>query len=157
MLDRFRTLFSAPSPRASRAEDGKRMAAAALMVEAATLDGKVDAKERATIRDLLQRHFTISETEAATLLAEAETTQATANHLLRFTRTIKDTYSPDERVAIIEMLWEVVYADGVVHPYEANLLRRVSGLLYVADLEQGLARKRVLARLGLGDPANSPA
>ena len=47
------------------------------------------------------------------------------------------------------MLWEVVYADGELHDYEASLLRRIAGLLYVPDRESGEARKRVLARLGV--------
>jgi uncharacterized tellurite resistance protein B-like protein len=47
------------------------------------------------------------------------------------------------------MLWEVAYADGTLHDYEASLLRRITGLLYVSDRESGEARKRVLARLGL--------
>ena len=49
------------------------------------------------------------------------------------------------------MLWEVVYADGIAHAYEANLLRRIGGLLYAPDRDQGAARKRVLARLGIAD------
>ena len=55
----------------------------------------------------------------------------------------------EERVKIIEMLWEVAYADGVVHHYEANLIRRINGLLYVSDRDSGAARKRVAARLGI--------
>jgi uncharacterized tellurite resistance protein B-like protein len=50
-------------------------------------------------------------------------------------------------VDLIEMVWEVAYADGELHDYEANLLRRLGGLLYVSDRERGEARKRVLARL----------
>ena len=69
-----------------------------------------------------------------------------------FTRVIKDRYSPEERVELVEMAWEVVYADGELHDYEANLLRRLGGLLYVSDKERGDARKRVLARLQLTDP-----
>jgi uncharacterized tellurite resistance protein B-like protein len=48
------------------------------------------------------------------------------------------------------MLWEVAYADGVVHPYESNLVRRVAGLLYVTDHDSGAARKRVVERLRTG-------
>jgi uncharacterized tellurite resistance protein B-like protein len=66
-----------------------------------------------------------------------------------FTSAIKDGLDHAERVQLIEMLWEVVYADGQLHDYEASLLRRVSGLLYVSDRESGEARKRVLARLGV--------
>ena len=56
---------------------------------------------------------------------------------------------PEERVGILELLWEVVYADGTLHDYEASLLRRVAGLLYVSDRESGEARLRVMERLGI--------
>lgn len=127
----------------------KQLAAAALMVEAARMDSHFDDTERATIARLLQRRFGLSPTETQTLIDEAARAQDDANQLLRFTRTIKDNFDEDERVALIEMLWEVVYADGVLDDFEANLLRRVGGLLYVSDRDRGLARKRVLKRLGL--------
>ena len=100
---------------------------------------------------LVQRHFGLDEAEAATLLAEAEQAQTEANHLLRFTRSVKDGWPLEERARVVEMLWEVAYADGVLHAYEANLLRRASGLLYVSDRESGAARKRAMARLGIPD------
>ena len=59
---------------------------------------------------------------------------------------MKDGFSHDERVRMIEMLWEVVLADDEIHDHEANLLRRVAGLIYVSDRESGDARKRVLDR-----------
>ncbi len=64
---------------------------------------------------------------------------------------INESFAPAERVTVIEMLWEVAYADGILHDYEANLVRRVGGLLFVPDHDTGEARKRVLARLGLSD------
>jgi uncharacterized tellurite resistance protein B-like protein len=72
--------------------------------------------------------------------------------ILRFTRAIKDRYSYAERVALIEMLWDVVYADGVSDALEAQLMRRIGGLLYVSDHDRGEARQRVLARRERGDP-----
>ena len=65
-----------------------------------------------------------------------------------FTKTIRDNFTHDERVMMLELLWEVAYADGVLHDYEASLLRQVTGLLYVTDQESGAARKRALERLG---------
>ena len=151
MLDRIRSLFIDPAPTKDRREYDRNLAAAALLVEAALLDGNFADKERGAILSILQRNFTLSMGDAEALVAEAEKAQAEANHLVRFTRAIKDAYGPDERAAMLEMLWEVAYADGVLHHYEANLLRRISGLLYVSDREAGAARKRVLARLGLDD------
>jgi uncharacterized tellurite resistance protein B-like protein len=119
------------------------------MVEAATMDSTFDAKERSRITDLVQDRFALSAEEADALVAAAERTAAESVELQGFTRAIKDGFDDAERVQLIEMLWEVVYADGELHDYESSLLRRVTGLLYVSDRDSGEARKRVLARLGL--------
>jgi len=125
-----------------------RVAVAALMVEAATLDGTFDADERARVLALLSRRFQLSETQARALLAEAEKVQDRAAGLEGLTRIVKNALDHDQRVEVLEMLWEVVYADGRLHDYEANLLRRLAGLVYVSDQEAGAARKRTLARMG---------
>ncbi len=81
------------------------------------------------------------------LVEAAELAAEDATHLLRFTRVIKDNFTESERVELIEMIWEVVYADGVLHDYEDSLLRRIAGLIYVSDRDRGEARKRALARI----------
>jgi len=129
----------------------KHLASAALMVEAATLDGEFDEAERAAILALLQRAFELSAEDAESLINEAIAHHADATHLLRFTRAVKDHFDEDERIELIEMMWNVVYADGVLHDYEANLMRRIAGLIYVSDRESGDARKRVATALGLAD------
>jgi uncharacterized tellurite resistance protein B-like protein len=65
-----------------------------------------------------------------------------------FTRDLKDRFSLDERVELMEMLWEIAYVDGVLHDLEATLMRRLAGLLYVSDRQSGEARKRAMERLG---------
>ena len=55
--------------------------------------------------------------------------------------------SHEERGQILEMMWQVVYADGVLDPHEDALLRRIAGLIHVSDQERGLARQRALAKL----------
>jgi uncharacterized tellurite resistance protein B-like protein len=72
-----------------------------------------------------------------------------ANRVYAATRLIRDAFSDAERIDMMEMLWEVAYADGELHDYEANLVRRVAGLLYVRDRDSGIARKRVIERMGL--------
>jgi uncharacterized tellurite resistance protein B-like protein len=69
--------------------------------------------------------------------------------LYGLTRTVKDKLDEEGRIELMEALWEVVYADGELHDYEGQLMRRLSGLLYVTDRESGEARKRALAKLGL--------
>ena len=130
-------------------EETKHLAAAVLMVEAATMDGSFDDSEADAISRIAQRHFGLNAEEAVSLLEAARDAQEQSSQLLRFTRAVKEKFPIEERVKIIEMLWEVVYADGVVHHYEANLIRRINGLLYVSDRDSGAARKRVAARLGV--------
>jgi uncharacterized tellurite resistance protein B-like protein len=152
MLDRLKQLFqpvAADRPSGPHGFDELQLAAAALLVEAATMDSDFDAGERARIARLVQDRFALSAEEAAELVGEAEQMAAASVEWHGFTRAIKDGFDHPERIQLIEMLWEVVYADGELHDYEASLLRRVSGLLYVGDRESGEARKRVLARLGL--------
>lgn len=124
-----------------------RVAAAVLMVEAAHLDGTFDEVEDRKIHTILARHFSIPAEEAGELVTIAIAEQEEADHLHRFTSAIKNGFTENERVELIELLWEVVYADGELHAYESNLLRRIGGLIYVSDRERGEARKRVLARI----------
>jgi uncharacterized tellurite resistance protein B-like protein len=151
MLDRLKQLFQPEAfrPSGPHGFDQLQLAAAALMVEAATMDSKFDAGERDRIGQLIQDRFALSAEEATDLVAEAERMAAASVEWHGFTRAIKDGFDHAERVQLIEMMWEVAYADGALHDYEASLMRRMTGLLYVTDRESGEARKRVLARLGL--------
>ncbi len=135
--------------KASHSFEEKQLAAAALMVEAAKLDHSFDEVERERIETLLQNHFALQPDEASALLEAGREASDDSIQWQSFTRAIKDGFDQTERVAIIEMLWEVAYADGELHDYEASLVRRITGLLYVPDRESGEARKRVRARLGL--------
>lgn len=124
-----------------------RRAAAGLMCYAAMLDGSmVDAERRAICRQLTER-FGLDRSDQQTLIEAAEKEAQKATDLFGFTRDLSDALDEDGRVGVIEMLWEVVLADGTVTDLEANLIRRVSGLLYVSDPVSGLARQRVVERL----------
>lgn len=150
MLERLLALLGlAPEAAASPDVDPATLAAAVLMLYAAQLDGVLDAAESTTVHELLQRRFHLSEPAAAAMIEDATRQAKEAVDLYTLTRDIKDAVSIEERIGLIEMLWEVVFADGVANDYEANLVRRVSGLLYVSDVESGAARKRVAERLGL--------
>lgn len=153
MFARLKRLLSDPAP--SKASAGqhsfeeKQLAAAALMVEAARLDDDFDTEERARIETLLKNHFALSSAEAGELLSAGEQASSDSIEWHGFTRAIKDGFDAEERVALIEMLWEVAYADGELHDYEASLIRRITGLLYVSDRDSGEARKRVRTRLDI--------
>ncbi|MBB4266705.1 TerB family tellurite resistance protein [Roseospira visakhapatnamensis] len=126
-----------------------QFAVAVLLAEAATMDGAIDDAETKRIRELLVTHFGLSLAEAAQLMGEADAALANRVELYGPSRVLKDALDYPQRIELIEMLWDVVYADGVVHDYEANLMRRLGGLLFVDDQDSGTARKRVLERRGL--------
>ncbi|HET7597320.1 MAG TPA: TerB family tellurite resistance protein [Burkholderiales bacterium] len=156
MLDRFKALFLADADsdlnRPGHAHDELQLAAVALLVEAACADGEFDAVERQCIRTLIETRFGLAPDEAAALIEEATRVVEDSVQILRFTRVIKDRYSYAERVSLMEMLWDVVLADGVSDAFEAQLMRRLGGLLYVSDRDRGEARQRVLARREQGEP-----
>jgi uncharacterized tellurite resistance protein B-like protein len=134
-------------PAAALDQSELNFASAALMVEAAGLDGQIDDGERTQIVSIMVRQFLLDEDAAAALLDDAERDAEDAHDLYSFTSVIRRHFDHDERVAMVGLLWEVCYADGVLHDFEANLLRRLAGLLYVTDQESGEERRRALARL----------
>ena len=149
MLNRIRALFQGGDPGDDR--HSLEAAAAALLVEAARTDNTISAVERERILDVTRRHFHLSEEEAQDLLSAAVFDTEGASPYYRYVTVINAHCPPDKRLWIIEMLWEVVYADGELNDLEANLLRRIGGRLHVPDVDRGAARKRVLERLGLPD------
>lgn len=131
-------------------EDELHDAVAVLLVEAARMDDRFDAAERATVTRLLSEKFALSDEETREVLARAEEAAKRSAQLHPFTRTAVTRMTPESRVRLIEMLWEVAYADGVLDPEEDLLLRRIAGLIYVSHEDRVAARLRVLKRLGRG-------
>lgn len=146
MLNKLKSLFTDASSGAPQGVSEDQLAIAVLLFEAAASDGVIDDSERGRIEALLSNHFGLDEAALKTLCAEALQTQRDAVELSRFTRAIKDHFEFDERIEVIEMLWDIVYADGQVDDYEANLMRRIGGLIYVDDKANGQARKRAEAK-----------
>lgn len=152
MLQRLRALFAEREAAGGAGlrrhkQDELQLAVATLLVEAAQMDGEFSDAERTTLTRLIEDRFQLG--DGAELLAAAETVAEESGEYWSYARVVKNSFEYDERLAIIEMLWEVAYADGVLHDYEASLLRRITGLLYVSDRDSGAARKRVMSRLGL--------
>lgn len=149
-------LLGAPEGAAPRFDD-LQVAVVALLIRAATTDSDFSEDERRAIRSIATDTFGLAPSEIDELVAAAESEEARTLDLHKWAQEIKRGYNEAERINLIEKMWEIVYADGVLDDYEANLLRRVAGLIYVPDRESGEARQRVLARLGSPDrPARPP-
>jgi len=150
MIERIKKLLASRDDVNITADDeALKLASAALLLEAACMDGHADDVEISTIMNLLGGQFDLSAGEAGELVDAGREVLANSVELYGFTRTIKNSFSHEDRVRMIEMLWKVVYADGILHDFEANLVRRICGLIYVSDRESGDARKRVLEHLDM--------
>ncbi len=149
MIDRLKSFLLGPPEEKSQGFDDLQVAVVALLIRAATSDAQFGEEERETIRRIAADSFGLSPQDVSTLVEEAEDEESETLDLHRWAQAIKQAYSEEERIELIEKMWEVVYADGVLDDYEANLLRRVAGLIYVPDRESGQARQRVMARLGI--------
>lgn len=147
MIDRLRQLFGSRADTKSRFTQRQR-AAAALLAEAARADGAIKPRERSTIERALARRFALGPWDAARLAQEGEAAAADSTQIFEFTRVLNRDVPPEDRVALFEMLYEVIYADDAQHDVEASLMRRLGELIYLPDKERGAARLRVLARLG---------
>ena len=142
MFSALKQLLAAPEPPRS----DLRLSVAVLLLEAARQDDVFDAREKATIEKLLAERFELSPEECRALMAQAQAQSAQMVQLHGTTSDIAARMTPEERVHLIEMLWEVAYADGVLDPEEDLLIRRIAGLIYVTDRDRVLARQRVMQR-----------
>ena len=152
MLQRLKAALTAmhkPAVEPAPVAEPARLACAALLARAAWLDGRLEASEEDALLRLMVDRFAIEETEARAVLDEAVDDLDRSNDIYRYTKVLRDAFDEQERIDLMEMLWEVVYADGNLHDFEAQLMRRLAGLLFVDDRDSGLARKRALAKLGL--------
>ena len=124
-----------------------RLAVGVLLVEAAHMDDQFGPHERQLISRLLKKKFELSDGDVDQLISLSESTVARFVQLHPHTRTCFTHMEHDERVHVIEMLWEVAYADGALDPEEDHLIRRVAGLISVDTRERVFARQRVLSRV----------
>jgi uncharacterized tellurite resistance protein B-like protein len=128
-----------PAPEAS-------LAMAALLVRLARTDGSYDAQEVASIDRALVETFGLSPAAAGTLRLQAEALEAEAPDTVRFTRSLKDAVPYDHRIGLVEAMWRVVLSDGTRDKDEESMMRLVSNLLGISDVDSALARQRVGTR-----------
>jgi len=114
-------------------ENQIQLAAAALLFHVVAVDGVVDDAECAMLTGLLARRFDLGPEETRLLVRQAREADAEAIDLYGFTSVLKQRLEVADRERIIEMMWELVYADGTVHEFEDNAVWRVAELLGVSS------------------------
>jgi len=115
---------------------------AALLIHAAKIDENYSEVEKKIIIKAIMNLNKFAYDKAEQILKEAEKKEAESNQIIEFTREIKK-YPMDFRIKIIEIIWKIVYSDGKTDSYEAGLIRRICGLLYISDKDNGIIKKKL--------------
>jgi uncharacterized tellurite resistance protein B-like protein len=154
MLHAFKQFFSdltAGEKDQRRFADGDyRLAAAALLIHAAMIDGAMSDTERNRLVAVLMLRFDLDETAANELVAAATQAEQQAVDLYHFTSLLDRSLDDRGRQQIIEMMWQVALADGRVTEFEDNLIWRAADLLHVPSEARIALRQRVAASQPIG-------
>jgi uncharacterized tellurite resistance protein B-like protein len=156
-LKNFIAEVSGAEPAARRFdEEDYRLAAVALLVHIANVDGNTDLAERRRLMAIIEERFGLDPKAAAELIATAEQSDREAVDFYHFTTVLKRALDDDGRQKIVEMLWDIAYADGVADEFEENTIWRIAELLGVSTRDRVLLRQRVAGRATQAGPLKSP-
>ena len=126
--------------------NNKNVLIIALLIHAAKIDENyTDAEKKIILKTIIDLKK-ISSDEAEKLLKRAEQKEEESNQIVEFTREIKK-YSMEFRLKIIEIIWKIVYSDGTSDNYESNLIRRICGLLYISDKDNGIIKMKIMSSI----------
>ena len=121
----------------------------ALMVEAAAADGQIGDSEMQLIASCVSGQFNLADEEVEQILEDALFEADKRIELHSLISRLRDKSVYEERIGVMEMVWMVVLADGRLDKIEGQLMRRLAGLLFVSDVDSGLAAQKARQRLGL--------
>ncbi len=135
MLKAIRSFFEANITSEGKAEldtDKRQLATAALLIEVASADHRLDASELEQIKTILRQRFSLNDEQLRTLTELAQTEKDESTSLYQFTQLINEYCSPEDKFKLITAMWEVAYADNELDKYEEYLIRKVADLIYVS-------------------------
>ena len=115
-----------------------------LLLEACQIDGETDEVEIEYINKLLINKFNFTESESKENINQAISNTDERVEIFSQIKIILNEMDHKERVDVIEMMWGVILSDGVVDDFEANLMRRMNGLLYISGIESAEAKERAM-------------
>jgi len=133
------------------ADDDYRLAAVALLVHAATIDGDMSQSERDTLHAVVKRRFKLDDALADELIDKATIAEHEAVDLYHFTSLLNRALDEEGRTRVVEMMWEIVYADGRRDELEDNLLWRAADLLGVSQRQRIELGQRIARAAGEPD------
>jgi len=147
LFDKFTGASPDDTPQAH--EHALRISAAVLLMEVMRADPSVDDVQRQAVRAALTRRFALDEQELARLVDEAAAQVKQANDYFHFTSRLNDHCSQPDKIALVEAMWDVAYANGVLDVAEMHVISKVAGLLHVTHGEYIAAKMRAKQGAGL--------
>lgn len=136
MLARIKALFDVASqPETPLPDEQRKLAAAALLIEVAVIDGHFDERELASVHELLRSNYGIQEDELLELTTIARQSRDDASSVYEFTSIINKHCTDPDKYELVKGLWTIAYADGELDKYEEYIIRKISELLYVPHSE----------------------
>ena len=143
MFDKLKTFFDKKTDISEINFDSEKIAVVALLISTAKYDGNFDESERLEIQKLIKSYFSLSNENTDGLFKAAEEIENKANDLQQFTSSLNKVLNEEEKLKIIELIWKIIMADGIIDNYEENLVRRLSGLLYLQDKDIGNIKNKL--------------
>jgi len=119
----------------SKREEVIKLATAALLIEVSRADFQLDDSERQSVLITLRDQFELDDAAISQLISLAETEVEESISLFQFTQLVNDNYNPEQKLALVESMWRVAFADGELDKYEDYLIRKVADLIYVSHSE----------------------
>ncbi len=118
-----------------------------LMIEAANADGNISDNEINKISNILTEIYNEDPSEVEIILKRSIAAKDEPSSLYFFTSKINKSFSNEKKILLIETLWEIILADGHIHDFESNLIRRLAGLIYISDVNCGNAKKNAMEKI----------
>ena len=143
MFDKLTTFFDKKTEITEFSFNSDKIAVVALLISTAKYDGNFDDSEKLEIQKLIESYFSLSSQNTDDLFKAAEKIESEANDLQQFTRSLNEVLNEEEKLTIMELIWKIVMADGIIDNYEENLVRRLSGLLYLQDKDIGNIKNKL--------------
>ena len=144
----FDGLFSAEAI-ADEQQEGRalQLATAALFLEMVRMDDELKPAEMAVVAHAVQEKFQLGADEGAELVRLAEDEAQQSTDYYQFTSLINRGFTPEQKIRVIEYLWQIAFADGVLDKHEEHMVRKVADLLYLSHASFIAAKQRVISNL----------
>jgi uncharacterized tellurite resistance protein B-like protein len=134
-------------------QKGRLIAITALLIRVATVHREISEARRAKLHAILRSRYGLDDIAAAQLIFDADAIARTAIDLYRFTRPLNEVLDDEGRRRIVQMMWEIVYADRRVNEFEENIIWRAADLLGVSSRQRVELRQKIMANMEALTPA----